>query len=246
MQSDTFFCIYCMNQFKDEADYLLHSIDCTSINEKFFENEPANKKRSKIQQKSSIKTSGTYGITKDELLECEICSKAYTLNELELYQRHIFNGECLLIESTNKIVSKPAAKVKKENKPTTIKRPSRVYSQQIQIGRFGDDLENDLGILQFFRYPPRNELNNILLQENIVEGLSKSEIELLNTHNYKKKEGSETEVCNICQDDLRNDDLVIRLPCFHAYHSKELIKWLKVSIYCPSCKTNIKSEINHK
>ena len=41
--------------------------------------------------------------------------------------------------------------------------------------------------------------------------------------------------CPICQYDVKNKEVVKRLPCSHIYHSECIIPWLKRQKACPLC-----------
>ncbi|KAL1363448.1 hypothetical protein HN51_011661 [Arachis hypogaea] len=47
----------------------------------------------------------------------------------------------------------------------------------------------------------------------------------------------EADVCIICQDEYKNQDMIGVLQCEHEYHADCLRKWLVVRNVCPLCKS---------
>ncbi|XP_071705834.1 E3 ubiquitin ligase BIG BROTHER-related-like [Rutidosis leptorrhynchoides] len=45
--------------------------------------------------------------------------------------------------------------------------------------------------------------------------------------------------CVICQENYKFGKHMITLPCFHQYHSKCIIKWLKLKKNCPICQKEV-------
>lgn len=43
----------------------------------------------------------------------------------------------------------------------------------------------------------------------------------------------ETSICTICQDDLKLNQVVKRMPCKHIFHSRCLLTWLESNHTCP-------------
>lgn len=48
-----------------------------------------------------------------------------------------------------------------------------------------------------------------------------------------------TEECSICLTRLRGKKEAIETNCGHFYHTKCLMKWLKMSSSCPECRTEV-------
>lgn len=253
--NDIYLCIYCYSQFDGEEDYIIHTELCSNnpqnINKK-SEKETKKKlpKKTHADNKKGLKSQVVKeNLNKDEVLECELCSKVYALTELENYRKHILNGECFLPEnSINDNGKKLKTKVSRSNNqkkriPNLPQLRINNINSDASFRLFNDDIEN-IGVLHFFSHSRDYEgLNNFQLLEDPKKVLSKSEIERLNSYSYKRTENCEAESCNICLDELKNNELVIRLPCLHAFHSTEIIKWLNNSIVCPSCKTNVKTNL---
>ena len=75
-------------------------------------------------------------------------------------------------------------------------------------------------------------------EDNINDIINKlPERKLKIEDDYKFNE--ENKRCIICFDDFKNDDYVIYLPCFHFYHKKCIISWIKTMPSCPFCKIKI-------
>ena len=53
------------------------------------------------------------------------------------------------------------------------------------------------------------------------------------------KINEENKRCMICLDDFKINDYAMYLPCFHFYHKKCLIIWIKGMPSCPLCKIKI-------
>lgn len=257
MKSDTYFCIYCSKQFDNEIYYTMHSRICNSsyVADKKSEIIPP-----KIQNDVMLKEK----LDSEEHLYCEICGASFTLNEFEAYQNHIENCLCFNEEGKdnhNHIHYKPdhnensdvaselySSQEKEEsyhpgnytvNQHFIVANPHEYHdNQQFYINNGGIHFEGNFN----------NEIEDDSLEEDAEEeegaGLSQNELSLFNEQPFIAGENKESEVCNICQEEFKNKEMIIRLPCFHAYHSKEIIKWLKMSVCCPSCKLNIQEELN--
>jgi len=50
---------------------------------------------------------------------------------------------------------------------------------------------------------------------------------------------SEEKGCAICLETFGDGDRVTTLPCFHAFHSSEIDRWLSQKNVCPICKTSV-------
>ncbi|KAJ6257054.1 hypothetical protein Dda_7938 [Drechslerella dactyloides] len=48
--------------------------------------------------------------------------------------------------------------------------------------------------------------------------------------------------CVVCQDDLKFEEEVVKLPCRHIYHEECVVKWLETHDACPICRTPITPE----
>jgi len=43
--------------------------------------------------------------------------------------------------------------------------------------------------------------------------------------------------CAICFEQFRDNDMLRSLPCFHAFHSYCISRWLNTNLSCPLCRT---------
>lgn len=55
----------------------------------------------------------------------------------------------------------------------------------------------------------------------------------------QEQEKTEREICAVCLDKFRNNQLVRTLPCDHEFHCKCVDRWLLAKRTCPLCKGNI-------
>jgi hypothetical protein len=49
--------------------------------------------------------------------------------------------------------------------------------------------------------------------------------------------------CLICFDDFQEENHIIRLPCLHFFHARELFKWFEQNKTCPVCRIDIQKEL---
>jgi hypothetical protein len=63
--------------------------------------------------------------------------------------------------------------------------------------------------------------------------LSKSELDGLRPYEYieptSKSVSEDSKTCTICYDDFKSKEKVIALGCFHKFHDKCILEWLKAS-----------------
>jgi len=75
-----------------------------------------------------------------------------------------------------------------------------------------------------------------------TRGLSDELISYLESSKYKSgffsKKGKQDE-CVICQDEYKNRERLITLPCRHYFHASCITKWLKIEKTCPICKDEV-------
>lgn len=100
-------------------------------------------------------------------------------------------------------------------------------------------------------YPNFNEtqIRNLTLQffvwanegKNVRINLSEQQIGQLPRENYKGGD----ERCATCLEDFNLNDETIVLPCDgkHRFHPDCIVPWLKMSVACPMCKTDIREKI---
>lgn len=58
----------------------------------------------------------------------------------------------------------------------------------------------------------------------------------------KIKRGKCEGTCGTCLEEINKEEEVMILPCkeHHPYHSNCILPWLKMSVYCPTCKTDLR------
>lgn len=47
--------------------------------------------------------------------------------------------------------------------------------------------------------------------------------------------------CCVCMDEVKKEEIITILPCFHKFHSECVDGWLLIKPSCPICKTRINS-----
>jgi hypothetical protein len=50
--------------------------------------------------------------------------------------------------------------------------------------------------------------------------------------------------CSICKSNYDQDDVIIRLPCFHVFHNECAREWLVSHHTCPECNVDLISKQN--
>ncbi|XXG67214.1 hypothetical protein AAC387_Pa06g0613 [Persea americana] len=73
-------------------------------------------------------------------------------------------------------------------------------------------------------------------------GLSEELISYLQPFEYRRGLFSREDIdekCVICCTEYEDEDMLIRLPCQHRYHSDCVAKWLKLNKACPICKEEV-------
>lgn len=78
----------------------------------------------------------------------------------------------------------------------------------------------------------------------VLSGILVSRIRILTPveieYKYKSEaEQIQSESCTICLSNLKSDQPVRRLPCFHIYHIDCIDNWLKINHTCPNCRTSM-------
>ena len=79
-----------------------------------------------------------------------------------------------------------------------------------------------------------NNINNLVGPiKKILNALPENRIDDVNKLNEENRK------CLICLEEYINNDNIIYLPCFHIFHKKCIIPWIKTHAICPLCKINI-------
>lgn len=81
-----------------------------------------------------------------------------------------------------------------------------------------------------------NQLQNYTDLEDVKVTLSEDEFDNLDT-NIDETLLSDSISCNICLEELKKDESLVRLHCSHIYHKDCIKEWLtKQSTKCPNCR----------
>ena len=98
-------------------------------------------------------------------------------------------------------------------------------------------------------------LDLFAVMENLVQfyvnrprrsGLSQSEIRMIPKTNYGRLKLNESYDCSICLELIKDEDEVRLLrsciSCKHYYHILCIDRWLHISKYCPTCRSDVASQ----
>jgi hypothetical protein len=65
--------------------------------------------------------------------------------------------------------------------------------------------------------------------------------------NEPQTEGTVANMCVICQDEITNPSILRKIKkCSHHYHINCLDKWLENKITCPTCRCDIRLNLNNQ
>jgi len=56
------------------------------------------------------------------------------------------------------------------------------------------------------------------------------------TQEILKEMTSSTKQCTICQEEYKEEEKLIELPCKHSFHEECLVPWLNMHNSCPTCR----------
>ena len=59
--------------------------------------------------------------------------------------------------------------------------------------------------------------------------------------NNLKKEKGRNGTCGTCLEDYDESSEMVVLKCGHAYHENCIVPWLKMSVYCPTCRQDLRN-----
>lgn len=91
--------------------------------------------------------------------------------------------------------------------------------------------------------PPRDTRQE--RQENQQGGVSDKLVNLLPTYLGSTSRRGHENTCTICLNDFKTTEEVMRLPCFHEFHSQCIRNWLQKSRLCPIDKTDVVKATRH-
>jgi hypothetical protein len=78
---------------------------------------------------------------------------------------------------------------------------------------------------------PRSYYQEPVQSRNILSRLPTSVVQ----------EGAKPDTCNICLGDHETGEELMRLPCFHQFHTGCITRWIETKAVCPSCRHPIAS-----
>ena len=56
------------------------------------------------------------------------------------------------------------------------------------------------------------------------------------TQEHLKAMTDTTKQCTVCQEDYKEDEKLIELPCKHQFHEDCILPWLNIHNSCPTCR----------
>ena len=91
---------------------------------------------------------------------------------------------------------------------------------------------------------------NAILQDKYSFNCDQNFLEKNNSkfESYLDPENNEltnlVKVCSICYQNIQIGEKLIRIPgCEHVFHSNCILKWVKIKVTCPYCRTNIRKAL---
>jgi hypothetical protein len=77
--------------------------------------------------------------------------------------------------------------------------------------------------------------------ENVMRIVDSNKYEEYNESNFKEdtmniKYPLNKDICSLCQDDFKENDIRCLLPCYHIFHCNEILDWYSVKKTCPICR----------
>ena len=82
---------------------------------------------------------------------------------------------------------------------------------------------------QFFNFINGGKNVRVNLSEDKIRGLDRVKIER-----------GEDKTCGICLETFNIGEETILLKCSHSYHPNCIVPWLKMSVNCPTCRTDLR------
>lgn len=65
-------------------------------------------------------------------------------------------------------------------------------------------------------------------------------------HFQMREHKSETEICIICRNEIKEDERINEFKCKHKFHTECIMKWLEEKLSCPCCRKKIELETDEK
>lgn len=70
---------------------------------------------------------------------------------------------------------------------------------------------------------------------HLLEGLPREKYDSSRHIDYKE--------CDLCMEDYRDGDELVRLPCMHLFHGHCVLPWLRKSCTCPACQMDVRDAV---
>jgi hypothetical protein len=113
-------------------------------------------------------------------------------------------------------------------------------------------MENN--ILEFINNIPEHDLPSIFVTLAFISIITNVEeinytsklepdISQLEYDNFSESIKQQNNICSICRDDYKKENIVSLLECAHIYHTNCIIKWCDKKFTCPLCRHPIKCKI---
>lgn len=169
-------------------------------------------------------------------------------NGIEL---HFLNGHQrdLLFENPGPQVANPINRpvfynpVNQQNLPIRdqlIPHNARNSRQNQQVPRFRalSHDEDDNAIVQIAEFQEQQR-RNFMEPRPRIEEVKNNNRENRLLPDYDRtifRKTAQVSSCSICIDDLRDNDIIIRLKCFHVFHENCIVLWSEKNNICPECR----------
>lgn len=206
-------------------------------------------------------------------LICHVCNACYELFDIEKYIFHINNDHNNENDYDNKENEVSDLYSEKDNKMDVDQDFNSQFNDNIQFNQYNhynhynqhsqseDSVEsNRQNLIVNENHNFHIENNDYSENEDEDEDYDEGEVNQVNEayevnlallssylihEKYEKqgKENDQTQICHICYEKIKLGEEIIRLPCFHYYHSNELMTWFKENVKCPECRLDVIDEI---
>jgi len=104
-----------------------------------------------------------------------------------------------------------------------------------------------LGLLGARSPAPNNDLLNQIIEEFLRNDPNRhgpppaSDNAISNLKNTKFHSDHLSKECTICQDEYKNEETLLEMPCEHDFHEECLVNWLKLHNTCPICRKPVET-----
>lgn len=208
----------------------------------------------------------------ENTLICHICNACYEIFDIEKYIEHINNDHNNENDHDDNYKENEVSDLysDKDNKMDVDQDFNSQFNNNIQFNQYNqyshynqhsqseDSSESNRQNLIVNEHEHDNlHIENNEYSENEDEDEDEGEVNeayevnlaLLSSYliheKYEKqgKDNDQTQICHICYEKIESGEEIIRLPCFHYYHSNELMTWFKENVKCPECRLDVIDEI---